>query len=376
MKRVLQRFLITGVLATLAGCAAIEGPPSITGPRPITADEGRALIRRALPNAVNDAPGWAIDIYAALAGLSIPATHENICSAIAVIGQESGFQVDPVVPGLASIARKEIERRRESAGIPKLAVDAALALTSSNGKTYGERLDGVRTEGQLSELYEDFIARVPFGRTLLANRNPIHTAGPMQVSVAFAEAFASDNPYPYPLTGTTIRHELFTRRGGVYFGIAHLLDYPAPYASVLYRFADYNAGRYASRNAAFQEAVTQISGIPLDLDGDLLRYDSGKAAREAGATELAVRVIARRIGLDNDAIRRDLMREKDTAFEKTTLYVRVYELADAANGRPVARAALPRIVLQSPKITRQLTSEWFARRVETRYRACMERLAR
>src|SRR6185295_1140729 len=148
--------------------------------------------------------------------------------------------------------------------------------------------DMVRTELQLSEIYEDFIDKVPLGKRFLADRNPVRTGGPMQVSVSFAEAFAEAKPYPYPVTGN-IRHEVFTRRGGVYFGIAHLLDYPAPYDRMLYRFADFNAGQYASRNAAFQNAVTQVSGIPLDPDGDLLRYDHGEPTRVPGSTELALR---------------------------------------------------------------------------------------
>ena len=34
---------------------------------------------------------------------------------------------------------------------------------------------------------------------------------------------------------------------------------------------------------------------------------------------------------------------------------------------------MPRIRLESPKITRKLTTEWFANRVNTRYRSCLAR---
>jgi hypothetical protein len=291
-----------------------------------------------------------------------------------VTAQESGFQVDPAVPGLAAIARKEIDRRRESAGIPAFALDAALALSSTNGKSYAERLDAVTTELQLSDIYEDFIGRVPFGKSLLADRNPVRTGGPMQVSIAFAEAFTATKPYPYPVSGT-VRHEVFTRRGGMYFGIAHLLDYPASYTRPLYRFADFNAGHYASRNAAFQNAVTQVSGIPLELDGDLLRYDHGQPARDAGSTEIAVRVLARRIDMSDENVRRDLELGKAQAFEQSRVYARVFGLADKLTIAPAPRAVLPQIPLHSPKITRKLTTEWFANRVETRYQACMQRAA-
>ena len=366
-----QKSLAIALIALLAGCATIEGPPPTPGYRPISAAEGRALVTRLLPDGVKDRAGWATDIYAAFAALDLPPTPENVCAAIAVTGQESGFQVDPVVPGLASIARKEIDKRRESAGIPRFALDAALALPSTNGKSYGERLDTAKTEQQLSDVYEDFIGRVPFGNSLLADRNPIRTGGPMQVSIAFAEAFAAA-PYPYPVSGT-IRQEVFTRRGGLYFGIAHLLAYPAPYTRPLYRFADFNAGQYASRNAAFQNAVTRVSGIPLKLDGDLLRYDHDQPAREPSSTELATRVLARRINLSNEEIRRDLERGKAQGFEQTRLYARVFGLADQLMEGQAPRAVLPQIALNSPKISRNLTTDWFANRVESRYQTCLQR---
>jgi hypothetical protein len=364
------RVAAAALALALAGCATTE--PEGPATRPMTAAEGRAMIARLLPEAVRDKAGWATDLYAAFASLDLRTSADNFCAAIAVIGQESGFQADPPVPGLARIARAEIEKRREAAGIPKLALDAALALPSANGKSYGERLDAVKTEQQLSLLYEDFIDRVPFGRTLLADRNPVRTGGPMQVGIAFAEAFAAEKPYPYPVSDS-IRHEVFTRRGGVYFGVAHLLDYPAPYPRHIFRFADFNAGQYASRNAAFQQAVTQASGIPLTLDGDLLRYERGEPAREPGSTELAVRVLARRIDMTSDEIRRDLAQARGAGFERTKVYQRVYALVDAP-GRPAPRAAIPQIPLSSPKITRPLTTDWFASRVQTRYEACVKRV--
>jgi hypothetical protein len=362
-------FLTAALIALLEGCASVD---ETSRARPLSAAEGRALVGRLLPDGVRDRDGWATDIYAAFASLRIEPTPENVCAAIAVTGQESGFQADPAVPGLPAIARKEIDKRRESAGIPAFAMEAALALPSTNGKSYSERLDAVKTERQLSEIYEDLIGRVPFGRSLLADRNPVRTGGPMQVGIAFAESFAAARPYPYPVP-ETIRGEVFTRRGGMYFGIAHLLDYPAPYARPLYRFADFNAGQYASRNAAFQSAVTQLSGIPLELDGDLLRYDRGQPARQPGSTELALQVLAQRIDMSNEAMRRDLELEKAQGFEKTRLYARVFALADRLSATPAARAVVPKIPLHSPKITRNLTTDWFANRVESRYRACLQR---
>jgi hypothetical protein len=365
--------LAAGLVVFIVGCAGVneQHPP---GYRPLTATEGRALVARLLPESVKDRTGWATDIYAALSAIDVTPTPENICATIAVTAQESSFQVDPPVPGLAAIARKEIDRRRESAGIPKFALDAALALSSTNGKSYAERLDAVKTELQLSDIYEDFIGRVPFGKSLLADRNPVRTGGPMQVSIAFAEEYLSKRTYPYPLSGS-IRHEVFTRRGGVYFGVAHLFDYPAPYNRPIYRFADFNAGHYASRNAAFQNAVTQVSGIPLELDGDLLRYDRGQPTKEAGSTEIATRVLANRLEMSSDDIRRDLEKEKVPAFEQTRLYARVFALADRISGTPAPRAVVPHIPLHSPKITRNLTTDWFANRVDARYQACLQRLS-
>ncbi len=314
-----------------------------------------------------------MDIYAAMAALRVEPSAGNICAIVAVTEQETGFHVDPAIPNLSAIAWKEIERQRERAGIPKLVLYAALKVPSSDGRSYEERIEAAKTELQLSEVFEDMIGRVPLAKSFLEDRNPVRTGGPMQVSVAFAKTHAAARPYPYPVIDS-LRHEVFTRRGGMYFGIAHLLDYPASYDGMVFRFADYNAGHYASRNAAFQKAVVDVSGIPLDLDGDLVRFDRGKPAKEPGATELAVRVIAKRIDMSADQIRHDLEMGGQYELEKSKLYARVFEIADRQGAKPAPRAVLPQIVLQSSKITRKLTTDWFAKRVAERQRACLARV--
>lgn len=356
------------LLALLGGCAGEAGKGAWPTRRP---EAVRAQIAALLPARTADRAGWARDIYAAFAALKLAPTTGNICAVLAVAEQESGVNADPVVPNLPRTAWKEIEGRAAGVGVPALAVHLALKLPSPDGRSYAERIDGARTEGELSRIFEDFIGMVPLGRRLFGGFNPVRTGGPMQVAVAFAEDYARDHPYPYPVD-QSLRREVFTRRGGLYFGIAHLLDYPAPYDQPLYRFADFNSGRYASRNAAFQSAVATASGIPLDLDGDLLR--PGAPLDKPGSTELAVRSIGKELGLGDREIRRQLEQGDRPGFEGSRLYREVFELAEGREGRPLPRAVVPKITLHSPKMTRQRTTGWFAQRVDGRYRRCLARV--
>jgi hypothetical protein len=73
----------------------------------------------------------------------------------------------------------------------------------------------------------------------------------------------------------------------------------------------------------------------------------------------------------NPTIRDQLEKGKTLEFEETKLYQRVFELAEQAERKKLPRAVLPGIVLQSPKITRKLTTAWFAKRVDERYKRCM-----
>ena len=356
------RTALTGmlILTLLQGCVGRRSEPQVD---PATV---QAEIKRLLPTATRDRDGWAKDIQIALGAQRIEPSKSNLCAILAVTEQESTFQADPQVPGLGRIARQEIDRRAARLHIPGMLVERGLQTRSSNGKTYQQRLQAVRSEKELSALFDDLIDALPLGRTLLGGLNPVHTGGPMQVSIDFAERHAKDYPYSY---SGTLRQEVFTRRGGMYFGIAHLLGYPTHYQRPLYRFADFNAGWYASRNAAFQAALGRATGADLALDGDLI----APGAIMPGTTELAARRVGSKLGLRNPVIRDHLEEGDSLAFEDTALYAGVFSLAEKSAGRTLPRAVLPGIELKSPKITRKLTTAWFAGRVDERYQRCMTR---
>lgn len=366
--------------AVLAGCASEPTPPTPTveeaaaiakqpkAMQPRKPADMKSRIVRFLPRQVQDKPGWANDVVTALSTQGLTVNDHNVCSVLAVAEQEATYQADPVVPGLGKIAWKEINARAAKLLIPEFVVRTALSIKSPTGKSYAARIDALRTEREMSEIFEDMIGAVPMGKQLFGNLNPVRTGGPMQVSVAFAEA--NTRGYPYPVK-ESIRHEVFTRRGGIWFGTKHIFGYPADYPDTLYRFADFNAGWYASRNAAFQAAVSRVSGKPLALDGDLVRYDSDLP----GKTELAVHSIASRVNMSKQAIHQSLLKGDSSDFAQTDLYHRVFTLADKLAGKRQPRAVLPGIQLKSPKITRNLTTAWFAKRVDDREQACVRKMA-
>lgn len=371
------------IALALAGCASEppkemakpvpKPPPAVTQkppvkvaprPRPLSGPE---LVGSLIPSFVQDKSGWTADIVAAFDALHIEPNRENVCAVLAEIDQESAFQSIPVVPGLPRIVRGELDARRKNYGIPDWLMDKSLAMRSPDGRSYSARIDALRTENDVNDLYEDMISEVPFGKKLFAGYNPVRTGGPMQVNAAFASAHAAKRRYPFAHDGP-LRDALFSRKGGLYFGVAYLLDYPANYPDMRFRFADYHAGRYSSRNAAFQKAVSSLSGIPLQADGDLLRYEDGIALEDDSRTLRALLAIAPRLNMDRDGIFRDLRLEKSYAFERSRLYARVCALTPA-----LPRAQVPEIEVRGPKFTRRLTTRSYVDRVEGRYRDCLKR---
>lgn len=373
-----QSLLPAPVVKPVQPAPVVVAPGSKPVPLPLqpayaNEQEGSALLDKLLPRGIPARREWHGDIMTAFSHLKIPYAPQYFCAVLAVAEQESGFNPDPVVPNLSKIVWGQIEERRQKYFIPSLVVDAAMLKKSPNGQTYKERVNALRTKKQMNALFEDMIRELPFGQTIFEHKNPIRDGGPMQVSVAFAETQVRAWPYPYSYT--SLRDEVFSLRGSVYFGTAILLQYPISYPDMVYRFADYNAGRYASRNAAFQQAVQHLSGQKLALDGDIMLYSDKMNRVLSGATsdtQRALNGLAGRLRMSPDEMARDLRQEKLAAFSQTEVYKRVFALADQS-GKAAPRQIIPQIVLISPKFTHQLTTEWFARRVDGRYEKCMER---
>jgi Protein of unknown function (DUF1615) len=347
------------VLSILLGCALASCAHRPQGPAVPVVDE-RGVAELVGRQAV-DRQGWANDVVAAIRLAEKEPTPERACAVIAVIEQESGYQADPVVPNLPQIVMRALEAKLAPLGrLAKPMLDAIL------DREMRARIARLRTERDLDRLFRETIsAKLPAAVTSVAgidDLNPVKTAGAMQVQVAFARRLSG-------MDDASTRELLYTRGGGVRFGTVRLIGYGAGYDDVVYRFADYNAGVYASRNAAFQEQLAQLMGTTLALDGDLLDYHHGvtsetlKVALAFGASH----------GLSERGVRRDAAKEKTLDFEETELWGAVRDAWEQQTGRAARYARVPDVTLASPKMSRTRTTAWFAESVKRRYAACRQR---
>ncbi len=373
-------------LALLAGVLAVSPHPAHAASEPMDVKAVKALARAIVPRG-RDANGWGYDVHQGLSVNGIATTKENVCAVMAVIGQESGFVANPEVSGLGNMAEKAIREKLATLpvlpGPAMLAFEWFLANKPSPEKSYLSLIRAAKTERDLDLVYRNITYNLfkDYATTGLLNSapvaakvdaaNPVTTLGSMQVSIGYAigEVETIKDRRLKLSEIWTLRDELYMRAGGVAYGTRMLLKYYAGYDSRIYVFADYNAGRYASRNAAFQQAVAELSGSQLALDGDLLVYDKGKPKRQASGTETAVRKI--KTGLPDAQIRSDLLLEKTLKFRETETYKRVAVQFRKAKGREMPKAAIPQITLESPKIKHQMTTEKFARSVMRRYERCL-----
>jgi hypothetical protein len=369
--------------ASLAALVLLLGSIAVQA-ETISPSQTARLISNARPG-VADAKGWAMDLHTVLADQDMAPQRENVCAAIAIIAQESGFVANPVVPELGKLSEQAI---RDKFGRIPLAGSMAISWLEKHptpDANFMARIRSAKTERDLDLTYRalvgyagktsnlDVVLQLGLLNQVIEDRNQINTVGSMQVAVKFAlDEEKKIRWLPMTLNDVyAVRDRLYTREGGMYYGVKQLLGYESGYGQKIFRFADYNAGRYASRNAAFQIVISQLSGMKLTSDGDLLSYDkSGNALGVVTNSEKAIRAVAKKYdtGMSDAQIRKDLMKEKSAEFSLTQTYTRLRVLGGE---KGIPSTAMPQIALNSPKIKNGFTTARFAARVNERYQRCM-----
>lgn len=352
-------------------------------------------LKRLLPNRVNDRESWSKDIYDIAEQFGIPQTKENMCSIIAVVDQESNFHADPEVSGLGAKAVKEVQERLEEKFTDKLGDTIGTPIAGyfqdvlknqpSPEDNYLSQMRRVKTERQLDELYREIFdymskhyhvsaltgAAKLVGQDIGEKMNPITTLGSMQVHIGYAKEHKRQSG-----SVADLRTDLYSQYGGLYYGIHRLMMYPASYDKPIYRFADYNSGRYSSRNAAFQSMLNDLTTTKLDLDGDLLLYNKDgdpKSVQSQSERELINVFSKNNVLITPRQIRSDLKKEKDQDFEDTATYAAVSKLYKEATNKEPIYAIMPEVVITGPKLSRDYNTNWFASRVNGRFETCMRK---
>jgi len=210
-----------------------------------------------------DPEAWADAIRGAMERADFPPTIENLAVVLTLISAESGYREYP--------------------------------------RAVGNPLSP--TEAQVGEVKEMVEGKAP------------ETGGPMEVHVK--HVMESEG-----VSAEEAMKLLSTIEGGLRYGIAIIKDLMDEYQDydleqkLLSVFADYNTGRYASRNAGFQNGLNQVDGIDVREDGVCGPITEGaiqQFLREKGIT------------IDPGQIKVDLEKHKESGFKNTPTWKAVEE---------------------------------------------------
>ncbi|MCH8882292.1 MAG: DUF1615 family protein, partial [SAR324 cluster bacterium] len=302
---------------------------------------GQAVLFGGEPDARG--PRWARALNRAFHDLEVPCNDEDfLVLVLTIIQLESGVAVDPPLENanLEALFTYQLERLREGNPLAGPLLDYSKLDEAMRAKLRKDTRRGhVRTEGQLVRYVEndlrqwlrEYLQSEYFLPERLARYaaeqglpNPVNTLGPMQVNLHKAYANARRRgervESPEQMRRWLLAPETALERGlkeGVY-QLWRVYRYyrrrlPAQEA-VRYATADYNAGEFSSRNAAFQARVGHLIDRELVLDGDLLLYRNGQPAERASNTEAAVITLLKHYAAPR--IRRDLLLEKHERFSR------------------------------------------------------------
>jgi hypothetical protein len=316
-----------------------------------------------------DLDQWLDDLNRVFVDLRVDCGDDHfLLLAITTIQMESNVRVDP---GVANPNLEELYANRLKQFTQEHAVQARMLNWSGLDGTVRAKLrkdtrrGTVRTEGDLVRYVEtdlrpwllatfeqDYLLPGGLARSIVerALPEPVHTIGPMQVD--FGKAYRNARKRGEKIESAQAMKRLLldpetARYRGLKEGTYLLwLNYGyyrsvlPPEEAVLYTAADYNAGEFSSRNAAFQEQVAGLTRRKLSLDGDLLLYKDGVPEPARSQTEEAVAVLLQS-DLAPSGVRRDLLYEKEAGFSTTATAKKVCALFQAQSKQECKAARLP-----------------------------------
>lgn len=311
---------------------------------------------------------WLAAINAALFARKADCADDDfLVLVLSTIQMESGVRADP------SLAEPDLEalfvrRKEQLAGENLLAAGLLAASTMEDDLRQKLRRDTLRgrvrterdlaryTDSDLRPWLRDYLQRTYLMPEYLAMNaearwlpDPVKTIGPMQVNTvkAFRNAAARGEEIESPeaMRALLLAPETALTRG-IEEGVALLLKgYRAyrpemePADAVLFSAADYNAGEFSSRNAAYQEMLATLTSRRLSLDGDLLLYRDGSPTEVPSRSELAAREVLPLLGAAR--VRQDLLTEKEEDFSRTLTARAICERFQKAAGKDCPRARIP-----------------------------------
>jgi hypothetical protein len=317
----------------------------------------------------SDLDQWMTALNRVFHDLQVDCTDDHfLLLAITTIQMESNVRVDPAV-GNADLEELYANRLKRFRG--EHALEAQLLNVSGLDDAVRKKLRAdtrkrkVRTEADLDRYVEtdfrpwllktlqtDYLLPEGLASSIVikALPDPVHTIGPMQVD--FNKAFRNAKKRGEPIASAHAMKRLLLdpetalERGlkeGVFLLWVNYRFYRTalpPEEAVFFTAADFNAGEFSSRNAAFQERVAALTGRKLSLDGDLLAYKNGVPDTARSQTEEAAAVLLQS-ELAPSAVRRDLMYEKESGFLDTATAKKVCALYERRTKLECLPARLP-----------------------------------
>ena len=315
----------------------------------------------------DDEMKWLNALNTVFYGLSVNCEDDDfLMLVLTTIQIESGVNVDPKIenPDLERMFAIKLQTFSHSNGLLGRLITMSGLEEALRNKLRADTEQGlVRTEADLLRYFHNNLRpwligyfnekfRLPLAvaeRVVDAGLpNPVNSIGPMQVNVEKAYRFAIKRGEHVDSVeemqarlldpGTALERGL---KEGVYMlwrTFKFYRRYLDGSEAVVFASADFNGGEFSSRNAAFQERLTELTGKPLLLDGDLLLYRNGEPLEAQSNSEAAVNAA---LTLDAGEIRRDLLLEKDPEFWDTDTARQLCAALQTQKNLPCRVARLP-----------------------------------